>query len=386
MKTIQTIVLLLVLKVATAQVPEAGNLVGIHSATLAEINAIVNPIEGSLVYNSDNKFLYQYTGSSWEKLTPEGNETKIITNGNVSISGTGTTADPYIVSSIKPTFTDNGDGSFTFSNGVDPDVNFLPTIPGNTPIVSSSDSGIGNCNMFGLNETRDLIIQGAYFDGASTVAITGQTVNSIVINSSTQITANITSGGAYGNFDIMVTNNAGLGTLVGGFSLQATSSLTTYSYAVSEMTLTGSMTYDGTTLTKTATAGWNAQGYSTTHAISPTSGGYVDWTANQSNKYIMVGLSSNPSANASYTTLDYAMYMVSNSRIQIRENGGSLGYIDVYTAGDKLSINVDCIGNVTYLKNGNVIYSSSKKAVNPLYFDSSFHGVVGSISDISITY
>ncbi|WP_396633647.1 hypothetical protein [Maribacter sp. R86514] len=369
-----------------AQAPTAGDLVAIHSATLAEINAIVDPHEGSLIYNSDDSFLYQFTGASWQKLTPEGNETKIISDGNVSISGSGTSADPYIVSSIKPTFTTNPDGSFTFSNGVDPDVDFLPTVPGNTPIVSNSDAGTGNCNLFGTNETRNVIIQGAYFDGASTVAITGQTVNSVVINSSSQITANVTSGSSFGNYDITVTNNAGASTLVGGFVLHASTNLTTTSIAIADMVLTGSMTYDGNTLTKTATAGWNAQGYSPTHAISATTGGHLDWIADQSNKYVMIGLSTTPSTSASYTNLDYAMYMVTNSNIQIRENGASLGYVSGYSAGDNLTINIDCLGNVTYLKNDIVIFSSSKKATNPLYFDSSFHGVDASISNITMTY
>ncbi len=386
MRAILSIILLLVLKVGLAQVPDANLLVNIHAATLAEINAIANPLEGSLVYNSDDKFLYQYTGSSWQKLTPEGNETKIVANGNVAISGTGTSGDPYTVSSIKPTFTTNPDGSFTFSNGIDPDVNFNPTVPGNTPIVSNSDSGIGNCTQFGLNETRDLIIQGAYFDGASTVLIPGQTINNVTINSTSQITANITTGGTYGNFDISVTNNAGVGTQSGGFILQASPVLNTYAYSIAEMTLTGSMTYDGNSLSKTATAGWNAQGYSTKHAISPAKGGYLDWTGNQSNQYLMVGLSSNPDASSSYTNLDYAIYMVSNSRIQIRENGASLGYVDSYAAGDQFRINVDCLGNVTYLRNGNVIFNSSKKATNNLYFDTSHHTVGATISNISITY
>ncbi len=196
-----------------AQAPTAGDLVAIHSATLAKINAIVDPHEGSLIYNSDDSFLYQFTGASWQKLTPEGN-----------------------------------------------------------------------------------------------------------------------------------------------------------------------------TLIKTATAGWNAQGYSLAHAISATTGGHLDWIADQSNKYVMIGLSTTPSTSASYTNLGYAMYMVTNSNIQIRENGASLGYVSGYSAGDKLTINIDCLGNVTYLKNDIVIFSSSKKATNPLYFDSSFHGVDASISNITMTY
>ncbi|MGJ8737724.1 hypothetical protein [Zobellia laminariae] len=386
MKKLLYIVLLLVIKVTWAQAPTANELVSIHSATLAEINAMASPIEGSLIYNTNDKFLYQFNGTLWQKLTPEGNETKIIANGNVSISGTGTTADPYVVSSIKSTFTTNPDGSFTFSNGIDPDVNFSPTVPGNTPIVSNSNAGTGNCSQFGLNETRDLIIQGAYFDGSSTVAVAGQTINSVTINSSTQITANITTGGAYGNFDISVTNNAGLGTLVGGFVLQASSPLSTNSISVTDMVLTGSMTYDGNILTKTATAGWNAQGYSLNHEISNIKGGRLDFTPNQTNLLAMIGLSYDPSSSASYPNLNYAMYIVSNSQIQIRESGASLGYVSSYAAGDVLSIDVDCLGNVTYLRNDNIIFTSSRKAVSPLYFDSSFYHIGMKISNILMKY
>ena len=386
MKKLLYIVLLLVIKVTWAQAPTANELVSIHSATLAEINAMASPIEGSLIYNTNDKFLYQFNGTLWQKLTPEGNETKIVANGNVSISGTGTTADPYVVSSIKSTFTTNPDGSFTFSNGIDPDVNFSPTVPGNTPIVSNSNAGTGNCSQFGLNETRDLIIQGAYFDGSSTVAVAGQTINSVTINSSTQITANITTGGAYGNFDISVTNNAGLGTLVGGFVLQASSPLSTNSISVTDMVLTGSMTYDGNILTKTATAGWNAQGYSLNHEISNIKGGRLDFTPNQTNLLAMIGLSYDPSSSASYPNLNYAMYIVSNSQIQIRESGASLGYVSSYAAGDVLSIDVDCLGNVTYLRNDNIIFTSSRKAVSPLYFDSSFYHIGMKISNILMKY
>ncbi|WP_424001995.1 hypothetical protein [Maribacter sp. IgM3_T14_3] len=350
-KKILIILLISIARLGFSQTPTAGDVAAIHSATLAEISAIVSPHEGSLIYNSDDSFLYQFTGSTWQILTPEDNETKIISDENVTIVGTDTSANPYIVSSIKPTFTTNPDGSFTFSNGVDPDVNFLPTIPGNTPIVSNSDAGTGNCSIFGTNETRNVIIQGAYFDGA----IAGQTVNSVTINSSSQITANVTSGPSFGNYDISVTNNGGTSTLSGGFVLQSSTTLTNNSIGIADMILTGSMTYDGNKLIKTATAGWNAQGYSSTHAISATSGGHLDWVADQSNKYVMIGLSNTPSTNASYTNLDYAMYMVTNSQIQIRENGASLGYVSGYLVGDRLTINIDCLGNVTYLKNDIVI-------------------------------
>jgi len=357
MRIVLATILLLVLQSSMAQVPDAGLLVNIHSATLLEINAIVDPIEGSLIYNTDDKFLYQYTGSSWDRLTP-----------------------------YKSTFTDNGDGTFTFSNGVDPDVNFTPNLPGNVPIVTVSDATIGNCDAFDINTTKDIKIQGEYFDGSSTVSIIGQTVNSVVINSSTQITANVTSGGTYGSYDISVSSNVGTGTLANGFTLQSTNTIVTYPITIAEMTLSGTMTYDGTNLVKTANGGWNSQGYSLTHEIPTNGGGYIEWTVDHADKYLMHGLSSNPTSSASYTNLDYAIYMIANGAIQIRENGVSLGSVDNYVAGDMFRINVDCLGQVTYYKNGSLIFSSTKQAFNPLYFDSSYYTIDSSTSDISISY
>jgi len=370
-----------------SQAPTADDLVTIHKATQSEIDAMTGLYEGSLIYNSDVKALFQYSGTAWQKLTPKGDETKIITDGSVTISGSGTTTDPYLITGIKATFTDNGDGSYSFSNGIDPDVNFSPSAPGNSPVVINSNANGGNCDSLGLNETGEIVIIGNYFDGSSTVNIVGQTVNSIVINSISQITANITSGATAGNYDITVTNNVGSHTLTGGFVLQGSSPLTTYNISTADMTLTpGTITYDGNILQKTGNNGWNAHGYSLAHELKTSSGGRLDWTANQSNLLGMVGLSYNPASSASYPNLEFAMYMVSNSRIQIRENGTSKGYVTTYATGDVLSIDVDCLGNVVYLQNGNTIYVSDKKAINSLYFDTSIYHKNMAISNIQISY
>jgi len=43
-------------------------LIGITIATTAEMNTVSNPIEGSLIYNSEKRRVYQFNGSTWEEL------------------------------------------------------------------------------------------------------------------------------------------------------------------------------------------------------------------------------------------------------------------------------------------------------------------------------
>ena len=385
MKKTRTILLwitMLMSTIITSQVPTAEELVGVHTVTEVEMNGIVNPITGTLLYNSDNNSVSSFNGTTWQNLVSDGSDTKLIANSNVTITGSGTTADPYMISSPKPTLTQNPNGTYTFSNGVDPDIIIITN---NTPIVSQSSTSGGCSNEFQVNETKDLIIQGDYFDGGCTVVILGQTVNSVTINSATQITANVTAGNTTGGFDIQVTTNGMTGTLPNGFNIKA--ALTTHTYANSEIILSSQMTYASGTLQRTAGTGWNRQGYSTIYGIPAANEGHLDLTSGPNNRYRMVGLDNSPAAGVSYTTIDYALYLAGNNRIYIYENGSNKGNKTTYVSGDQFKINVDCDGTVTYFKNGTVIYTSTTKATNTLYPDSCFYNSPNSgISNISITY
>ncbi|MFK5971968.1 MAG: hypothetical protein QM485_01690 [Flavobacteriaceae bacterium] len=367
---------------ATSQVPIAEELVGIHTVTTSQITG---PITGTFLFNSDINSIYGYNGSDWESVKPQGDETKIIATDNVSITGSGTTADPYIVRSIKPTLIKNNDGTYTFSNGVDPDVIIASSGGGNVPLVTQSNAN-GSCNNeFQTNKTRDVIIQGDYFDGGSVVTIPGQIINSITINSTTQITTNITAGNSTVDFDIQVTTNVGTGTLSNGFGIKGT--LTTHAYSNGEITITRQMSYSSGTLQRTAESGWNTQGYSTLYGIPASKEGYLNFTSGPNNRYRMIGLDNNPAPGISYSTIDYAFYLAANSQVYIYENGSGKGSKSTYVSGDKFEINIDCDGKVTYLKNRAVLYTSTTKATNTLYFDSCFYNSPNNgISNISITY
>lgn len=51
-----------------AQAPLTNELVKIHSVTTIEMNAIASPVEGSFAFNIDDKHMYQFDGTTWQKL------------------------------------------------------------------------------------------------------------------------------------------------------------------------------------------------------------------------------------------------------------------------------------------------------------------------------
>jgi hypothetical protein len=93
----------------------------------------------------------------------------------------------------------------------------------------------------------------------------------------------------------------------------------------------------------------------------------------------MFGLDSNPTQNASYTSLDYAWYFTING-IEIYESNVPIGSFGTYTTSTKLRINYD--GEwITYLKDNVVMRAIPARNKNQtLYFDSSFYSNGASIN------
>ncbi|MGB6269459.1 MAG: hypothetical protein WBF67_10670 [Olleya sp.] len=68
MKKLIFIALIVLSMRVNAQAPQSDELVKIHSVTTIEMNAITSPIEGSFVFNTDDKHMYQFDGANWQKL------------------------------------------------------------------------------------------------------------------------------------------------------------------------------------------------------------------------------------------------------------------------------------------------------------------------------
>jgi hypothetical protein len=67
--------------------------------TSALRTAISNPVEGLMVYQTDGVAgVYCYTGTTWKRVgETDGSETKVSAGLNVTVTGTGTIASPYII-------------------------------------------------------------------------------------------------------------------------------------------------------------------------------------------------------------------------------------------------------------------------------------------------
>lgn len=129
------------------------------------------------------------------------------------------------------------------------------------------------------------------------------------------------------------------------------------------------MSIGGSTATKVATGNaWDGGFYS---KDSFTGGAYVSWVPTRSDNSKMVGLSTDPTANSSYTAITYAMFMTGGAALHAYRNGNGVSSMGSYAAGDVLAVTFDG-STVRWIKNGTVLYSESVTEGSPLFADSSF--------------
>lgn len=152
--------------------------------------------------------------------------------------------------------------------------------------------------------------------------------------------------------------------------------------ASADITLIGrnGATVIGNTVTKTGgTAGWNADAYS---AYGYTGGAYASGVATNTNYSLMMGLNGDPTSDSNYSSLDYAFYLAGGGTVEIYEGGNGRGQVSTYVAGDVFLVAYDG-ANVNYSKNGSILRTLSVGSLTyPLYFDSSFNDVGGSLNNI----
>jgi hypothetical protein len=84
----------------------------------------------------------------------------------------------------------------------------------------------------------------------------------------------------------------------------------------------------------------------------------------------MVGLNTDPVTNASFTSIDYAMYFDVGT-FQIYESGSSISSHGTYTTSDIFTITYDGY-NIRYFKGSTLLRTVARAIGNALYLDSSF--------------
>ncbi|PTT84522.1 hypothetical protein DBR42_15025, partial [Pelomonas sp. HMWF004] len=156
-----------------------------------------------------------------------------------------------------------------------------------------------------------------------------------------------------------------------------------YTFADGVLVGEAGVAVDGSTATKTGGAAdsWSSAFRS---RVGYTGGASVSFRPAQANKHLMVGLNSDPAADTSYASLDWALWACDNGHLYIYENGNMIADAGAYNAGDLLSVSYDGTA-VQYTKNGVVLRSVTTTITQPLYADSSFHTAGAQITDLVFT-
>lgn len=139
-------------------------------------------------------------------------------------------------------------------------------------------------------------------------------------------------------------------------------------------------TATGNNLTKfTANGAWNG-GASSHNTVSAE--GYFKFTATETNKNRMVGLSTT-NTNSDYTTIQYAIYLQNNGNVSVYESGTNRGAFTTFSGGEEFKISVE--NNVIkYYKNNNLFYISSVSPTLPLIIDVSINEINGTVTNARV--
>jgi len=111
MKTIRNSLIIIFCIGTIHAAPLSDELVVLHSATTTEMNAISTPTQGSLIFNTDDKEIYERNTTAWNRISSDGSETKIMAGSCMDITGVGTAGDPYIINATLPAKTQSTAGT-----------------------------------------------------------------------------------------------------------------------------------------------------------------------------------------------------------------------------------------------------------------------------------
>ena len=137
---------------------------------------------------------------------------------------------------------------------------------------------------------------------------------------------------------------------------------------------------NSTTFTKTGgTANtWDSQVYSSQGYVRSA---YASAKISSTTGNAMFGLNSDPSTDANYTSLDYAIYF-NNGTLEIWESNIQVYVGGAYAITDVLYVTYDGV-NVRYYQNGTLLRTVARVIGNPLYFDSSIYTSNLALTDVS---
>jgi hypothetical protein len=118
---------------------------------------------------------------------------------------------------------------------------------------------------------------------------------------------------------------------------------------------------------------WDGQAYST---AGYGTGAYAQAESTLNQGPTMFGLNTDPATDASYTSIDYAIYIRGDNTIDVYESGTGVSIGTAYVTGDVFAVSYDG-SYVRYLKNGTIFRTVTVGGGLKFFFDSSFYAPVG---------
>ena len=228
------------------------------------------------------------------------------------------------------------------------------------------------------SQTKNIVITGTNYIVGTTVSISKAgnviAVNSVTIDSLTQLTVNITAGTITGGFDVTVNNGLSV-TEIDGIAVGSSTTVLTPGDGTTIWNLIGSIIGGLGSLTPNGTGlAWSRGGSFPGIPVS------VDFTVSMTPEnptngsgYIIAGISYSDSS-ANYPEIKYGFYLEHASPTDFnlyKMESGNYSLIGVYAFGDVLEVK-RISGVISYWKNG-VRLSLSVTDNSSFVFDSSFY-------------
>jgi hypothetical protein len=132
--------------------------------------------------------------------------------------------------------------------------------------------------------------------------------------------------------------------------------------------------------TKSLSNGWDASSVSY-NTVTP--GGFVEFTAPQTNKTIAVGLSANYTG-PSFANIDYAIYLNSSAVLQIYEAGISRGVFGNYAPNDVFRISW-IYNQIRYYKNNILVYTSTLNPSGTLMVQAALNEIGAAVNNVTVS-
>jgi hypothetical protein len=222
--------------------------------------------------------------------------------------------------------------------------------------------------------TGDFTLTGNYFREDSVVTISSGTLNTVTVNSMTEMVLNITASAIGESVDVTIDGVV----FAGLFSYIEVVVVYVPGDGTTNWTDTLEVTTGNGTIRPLSSTAWGGSGAGASAVAAAGKDVVFSCKVNQfsfSNVACMIGLdATNPNRN--YNTIDYALFFLNTSNLGVYENGSNKGTsLETFTHGDTFQIRR--IGTtVSYHKNGSLtpFYTSLTASIGTLGIDSAFSG------------